>query len=126
MRRAGYLPEMLDTIDRFRQQEQEAPSHCTAPDSEGKSKCGGQGERDGARVLLVKSSIEPYSFHGNRNVFNNWNIASMNLAAAEALAGQSYNPDGTVAASTVQDFPFSALCSPCTRSLAPVRQRLTL
>jgi len=36
-------------------------------------------------VVLLKTLIEPYSFAGNRNVKNNWNIASMNLAAADFL-----------------------------------------
>jgi hypothetical protein len=47
----------------------------------------------------------------------------MILAAAEALAGLTYNPDSAVAAPTVQD---SVSCSPRTRSLAPVRPKLTL
>lgn len=86
-RSAGYLPEMLDTIDRFRKQEQRepspgSPSVAGAETSEG----GGLGARGGARVVLVKPLIEPYSFYGARNVLNNWNIAAMNLAAAEALA----------------------------------------
>ena len=53
--------------------------------------------------MLVKILIEPYAVdqidpvRGDRNVVNNWNIASMNMAAMDALRGSRTDGDDDVA-----------------------------
>ena len=75
----GYLSEMLGTLRRYRLQEQSVAA------------------------VLVKILIEPYAVdqidpvRGDRNVVNNWNIASMNMAAMDALRGSKTDGDDDVA-----------------------------
>ena len=52
-------------------------------------------------MVLLKTLIEPYSFAGNRNVKNNWNIASMNLAAADFLGQRGGGLFGTSSAEEI-------------------------
>jgi hypothetical protein len=90
----GYLAEIVRTMQAFEDLQGKAGGDVSGrPDGEagqgagrGQGGPGGQGGGcAGARGILVKSLIEPYSVAGSTNVLNNWNIASMNTAAAEAL-----------------------------------------
>jgi hypothetical protein len=93
----GYLSDIARTMQAFRAEQAKDVSTGAAGGGGKRGRRGGDGGRGGGGgrqrpesasgplAVLVKTLIEPYSTAGATNVINNGNIASMNMAAVEAL-----------------------------------------